>query len=96
MRGQRKQFLGNLLIPRFESADDFPEYFTDFNRSVRILLDGLDEWVNRAAKQQSRDEGRVDLRKIFISASTHQHILRDRRMKQEVKRTQKHMPDLAL
>ena len=96
MSGQRKQFLGNLLIPRFENTDDHPEYFTGFNRSVRILLDGLDEWVNRAAKRQSRDEGRVDLRKIFISGSTHQHILRDRRMKQELKRAQKHMPDLAL
>lgn len=96
MRGPRKQVLSNLLIPRFESADDFPEYFTEFNRSVRILLDGLDEWVNRATKRQRREEGRVDLRKIFISSSTHQHILRDRRMRHELKRTQKHMPDLAL
>jgi len=96
MRGPRKQLLGNLLIPRFECVADFPEYFAKFNRSVEILLDGLDEWVNRAAKRQRREEGRVDFRKIFISPSTHQHILRDRRMRQELKRTQKHMPDLTV
>lgn len=96
MRGPRKQLLSNLLIPRFETCDDFPEYFKEFDRSIRIMLDGLDEWVNRATKRQRREEGRVDFRKIFISPSTLQDVLRDRRMKHELKRTQKHIPDLPL
>ena len=96
MRGPRKQLLGNLLIPRFECVADFPEYFAKFNRSAEILLDGLGKWVNRAAKRQRREEGRVDFRKIFISQATYHHILSDRRMRQELKRTQKHMPDLTV
>jgi len=94
IRGPRKQLLGNLLIPRFEGAEDFPEYFTEFNRSARILLDGLDEWVNREAKRQRREKGRVDFRNIFISASTYHLILRDRRMKQVLKRAQRNLPEL--
>lgn len=94
MRGARKQLLGNLLIPRFECVAEFPDYFERFNQSVRMLLDGLNEWVKRAAKRQRREEGRVDFRKMFISPSTYQHILRDRRMRHVLKRSQKHMPDL--
>ena len=96
IRGPQKQLLANLLIPRFENVADHPEYFAEFNRSVGILLDGLNEWVSRAAKRQRREEGHVDFRKIFISASTHNQILRDRRMSYELKRTKKHMPDLTL
>jgi len=95
MRGSKKQLLSNLLVPRFETHGDFPEYFSEFKQSIRILLDGLDGWVNRATKRQTREEGRVDFRKIFVSASTHQHILRDQRMGRALKRTQAHMPDLS-
>jgi len=91
----RKQLLGNLLIPRFESTADFPDYFGGCKRSVRIVLDGLDGWVKRAAKEQWRNEGSVDLRKIFVSSSTYRRILSDRRMKQELKRAHKHLPDLT-
>jgi len=92
----RKQLLGNLLIPRFEKPHDFPEYFADFKRSVTVLLNGLDEWVDRAARLQRRTEGSVDLRKIFVSSSTLQAILRDRRMKHELRRVEKKIPDLTL
>lgn len=95
IQGPRKQLLGNLLIPRFESTDDFPEYFKGFHRSASILLDGLDEWVKRTAKRQRRQDGRVDFRNMFISPSSYQHILRDRRVIQDLKRGQKHIPDLA-
>jgi hypothetical protein len=94
-QGTGKQLLGNLLIPRFESVTDFPEYFAKFNQAAKILLSALDEWVTRAAKRQRREEGHVDLRKIFVSSSTHKHILSDRRMKQALKRVQRHMPELA-
>ena len=96
VHGPKKQLLGNLLIPRLECAEDFPEYFPEFNKCVRILLDGLDEWVKRAAKRQSREEGRVDFRKLFISPSTHRQILNDRRMKLQLKRTELHLPDLRV
>ncbi len=95
-QGTEKRLLGNLLIPRFERATEHPEFFARFNRSMEILLDGLDGWVSRAAKRQRREEGRGDFRKIFISQSTHQHILRDRMMKQVLKRCQKYVPDLTL
>jgi len=92
----KKQLLSNLLIPRFENPDRFPEYFPALNRSVRILLNGLDTWVKRASKRQSREEGRVDIRKLFISPATHQNILRDRSMKYELRRTQRYLPTLAI
>jgi AIPR protein len=95
LRGSGKQLLSNLLIPRFESVHDFPEYLREFNRGVRVLLDGLDAWTERATRRQSREEGRVDLRKIFISSSTYPEILRDRRMRNQLTRTQRYMPDLA-
>lgn len=94
--GHGKQLLSNLLIPRFESPDDHPEYFSPFSRGVSILLSGLDRWIDRAAKLQRRKEGAVDIRKIYISSSTLHAILHDRRMKHELKRVEKKIPDLAL
>ena len=93
--GTKKRLLSNLLIPRFEVPDDFPEYFSKFDRSVRILLDGLDAWVKRASKRQRRQEGLIDIRKLFISPVTHQLILRDARMRQHLRRAQKRIPDLS-
>lgn len=90
-----KQLLGNLLIPRFESVAEHPDFFARFDRGAKILLDGLGEWVDRAIKRQRREEGTGDFRKIFISQSTHAEILGDRRMKKVLKRTQKYMPDLT-
>jgi len=95
IRTSSKQLLGNLLIPRFESAADYPEFFAKFKRGVRILLEGLEDWVGRAIKRQRREEGTSDFRKIFISSSTHQLILRDRRMRKALKRSLKYMPDLT-
>jgi hypothetical protein len=96
MRGQKRQLLANILIPRFESPGDHPEYFEEFDRGVRILLNGLDSWVNRTAKRQRREEGRADFRKIFIAPSAYQHILHDLRMRRENKRALRHIPDLDL
>jgi len=95
MRGPRRTLLGNLLIPRFESAVEHPEFFARFNRSVQVLLGGLEEWASRAVKRQRREEDSSDLRKIFISQSTHRAILRDRRMRHVLKHTQKYIPELS-
>lgn len=89
------QLLGNLLIPRFEIPADHPEYFSELEDGVRILLNGLDDWAKRAAKIQSRDEGQVDFRKIFISSATHQSIVRDRKMRDLLRRAEDRLPDLT-
>jgi hypothetical protein len=89
------QLLGNLLIPRFEIPKDHPEYFVGLENGVRILIDGLDDWVKRAARIQSKEEGQVDFRKIFISSTTHQSIVRDRKMREVLRRAESRLPDLA-
>lgn len=94
LQASRKQLLGNLLIPRFERPSDHPEFFTNFNRSCQKLLNGIYDWVNREAKRQEREEGLVDIRKMFISATTLGDILGDRRMRQTMKRAQTHLPEL--
>lgn len=91
----KKQFLSNMLIPRFENPDRIPEYIGKFNKGIRRLIEGLDEWVSRAGKKQSREEGRVDFRKMFISQASFQQMVRDRRMKKTLQRLQKQVPDLS-
>jgi hypothetical protein len=95
LQSQKRQLLGNILIPRFGSPSDHPEFTKAFDRGVRILLDGLDDWVRRAVKRQKREEGSSDVRKIFISPAALHDILQDRKMKLDMKRCRKKMPDLA-
>jgi hypothetical protein len=94
IKGQKQQVLKVLLLPRFESSEDYPEFFETFRKIVKNMLKGLDKWVLKTTQKQKREIGSIDIRKIFISSASFDEITSDASMRSVISKTQKKLPPL--
>ena len=78
---RQRQLLCNLLVPRFEHPEDYPEYFDQFAGGVKYLLSAVENWLDSALARQRREEGEEDVRHIFVNKQTFDDLVKNSRIK---------------
>lgn len=83
---RRRQLLCNLLVPRFERPEDYPEYFDHFDKGVKYLLSAVESWLSKAIARQRREEGEEDVRRIFVNKQTFDVLVKNPKIKRALGR----------